>query len=481
MEPHEMTDAPLSTAELEAWIERTLEAAATPGAAVVLERNGETLLARGFGRRDAAAGLAADVDTVFGSGSVTKSVTALAILLLEEDGRLSTGDAVVTHLPDLRLPTPHAGQITIHHLLTHTAGLPPLPSRHYAWLSQDDLEPFERTALARLPPREPIRSFDELIVFLGEHPFELHAAPGAQFSYSNEGYNLLGAIIERVSGQSMPTFVRDRILAPAGMRRSSLDLQFTLGLDNVTRLFVRQDGEVIASSNWFNPVCWAAAGALRTTASDLARFFRMLASGGALDGVRIASPGSIRKMTTSYAPSRDGAAYAYGLMVSDLQGHALVHHGGGHKGVSAMAGFAPADGLVCIVLTNFSESPAGQIWAGSMRSALGAPPGPLVEPRPPISLPPETLRSFAGVYRSPEGAGLRVSVDDAGAIVVSGGELSAPALPIAEDAIAFDVPGGQQTVQFCRLDGGKVSHAFLGGRLVKRAEPRSVEAGEPTR
>ena len=469
-----MSDAPLSITELERWIESTFQAAATPGAAVVLERHGEPLLARGFGHRDVSSGEAANIDTVFGSGSITKSLTALAILLLEEDAKLSTSDPVVKHLPDLRLAgATTTAPITIHHLLTHTSGLPPLPSRHYAWLSQDDLEPSERAPLERLPPREPIRSFEELVAFLGEYPVELHARPGEQFSYSNEGYNLLGAIIERVSGQPLPTFVRERILAPVGMDRSSLDLRFTLSLDNVTKLHVRQDGKVVTSANWFNPVCWAAAGALRTTAVDLARFFRMLAQDGSLDGKRVASPDSIRKMTTPYAPSRDGAAYGYGLSLRDLHGHELAHHGGGHKGVAAMGGFAAPEGLVCVVMTNFAEAPAPQVWTACIRTALGLPLGPLSEAVEPISLPTASLRRFAGFYRSLEGAAFKVAVDDAGGILVSAGDLSAPALPTADDAITFSVPGGwPQTIQFFSLGGDQVSHAFIGGRLVKRAELR---------
>jgi len=472
-----MTEKPLSTAQLGQWIEETLQQAGTPGAAVVLERHGESLLARGFGYRDAAAGLAPDVETVFGCGSVTKSLIALAILLLEEDGRLAAGEAVATHLPELRLPGAEAAAITIHQLLTHTAGLPPLPSRHYAWLSQDDLETFEREALERLPPREPIRSFEELIAFLGQHPFELHAPPGDEFSYSNEGFNLLGAIVERLSGTSLPTFVHERILAPAGMSRSSLDLRFTLSLQNVTKLHVRRGGKTVTSANWFNPACWSAAGGLRSTAADLARYFRMLACDGVLDGVRIATRNSVRKMTTAYASRTEATWYGYGLTLSDLEGHALAYHGGGHKGVAAFAGFAAAEGVVCAVLTNLAESPVERIWAACTRTALGLPPGPLFAPAPPITLPLDTVRSFAGVYRSPEGGDFQVVVDAAGDVLVTAGDASAHALPTAEDSLTFAGPHGDQTIRFLRLAGPDVSHAFMGGRLVRRVDAPAPAPG----
>jgi CubicO group peptidase (beta-lactamase class C family) len=465
-----MTAKPSSVAELEAWIEATLRAAGTPGAAVILERDGERLLARGFGRRDVEAGLAPDVETVFGCGSVTKSLTALAILLLEEDGKLATSDAVTTHLPELHPPGPLVTPVTIHHLLTHTSGLPPLPARHYAWLSQEDLEPFERAALGQLPPRPPITSFDDLIQFLSEYAFELHAPPGEQFSYSNEGYNLLGAIVERVSGQSLPAFVSERILAPAGMTRSSLDLQSTLSLPNVTTLYVRHDGEVAASANWFNPRCWSAAGALRSTAADLARFFRMLASDGVLDGVRIASSGSIRKMTAAYTARNDASSYGYGLCLSELDGHALAYHGGGHKGVTAFAGFAAAERVICTVLTNLSDAPVEPIWAACMRAALGLPPGPLVEPPKPIELELETLRSFAGAYESLESGRFSVAVDDAGGVLLTTEGGSVRAVPVARDTLMFTGPQGEQTVRFLHLGRADVSHAYHGGRVIKRVQ-----------
>jgi CubicO group peptidase (beta-lactamase class C family) len=465
-----MSDASLTIPQLEQWIEGRLQKAGTPGAAVLLERDGEPLLSRGFGHRNAEADLVADVDTVFGCGSITKCMTALAILLLEEDGRLGVGDPVVSYLPDLRLSGSSADDLAIHHLLTHTSGLPQLPTRHYAWLSQDDLEPFERAAIERLPPRAPIRSFDELIAFLGEHTYALNAPPGVQYSYSNEGYNLLGAIVERVSGKSLATFVQERIL-PAGMSRSSLDLQFTLSLPNVTSLYVRREGKVAPSANWFNPASFRASGGLRTTAADLARYFRMMAARGVLDGVRTAASASMEKMTTGYASLDEADPYGYGLHVGDHHGRLLAHHGGGTKGISAYAGFAPADGVICVVLTNLAGSPAGAIWLACVRTALGLPPARPVSPVEPIELPIDTLRSFAGYYPSEEGGALRVVVDDSGGVLVKGVELgwSAPAVPTAQDALTFIGQAGPQTIRFLRIGGPDISHVFMRGRAVRRA------------
>lgn len=467
-----MADQPFNIPQLEAWIEARLQAAGTPGAAVVLEHKGETLLSRGFGFRDREAGLAADAETVFGAASITKALTALAVLLLEEDGRLAVNDAIATYLPDLRLPGPQADKVTIQHLLTHTSGLPPLPSRHYAWLSQDDLEPFERAELDQWPPHAPIQSYDELIAFLSEYPFELHAPPGGAYSYSNEGFSLLGAIVERVSRQPLSALIHERILAPLGMNRSSLDLEFTLRLSNVTKLYIHQDGTVVTSSNWFNPACWAAAGGLRTTARDLARYFRMLAADGVLDAVRVASPESVRKMTSVYAARPDGGHAGYGLRLRNRWGYATIGHGGNHKGVQGFAGLVAEQDVVCIVLSNLRGSPAGQIWDACTRSALGLPLEPPAAPLTPIEISRDVLRGYAGRYVLGEGADFEIVLDDAGGVSAWGTTL----IPTAEDTLIHIGPrGAKTTIRFARLGGAGVSHAFLGGRLVRRIEDTAAK------
>src|SRR5438552_1762112 len=131
----------------EAWAERLLVEADAPGAAVALWRDGAPVYAAGIGYRDREAGMRADEDTVFGTGSVTKSFTALAIMQLTEAGKLALHDPLTTHLPELKLTSGDAGAITIHHLLTHTAGFPPLPGRHYAALHAMNLDEGERAEI----------------------------------------------------------------------------------------------------------------------------------------------------------------------------------------------------------------------------------------------------------------------------------------------------------------------------------------------
>ena len=187
--------------------------------------------------------------------------------------------------------------------------------------------------------------------------------------------------------------------------------------------------------------------------------------------MRIASVESVQRMTTAYASRGRDISYGYGLQLSTLGGHPLAYHGGGHKGVAAYAGFAAAEGVVCTVLTNFAEAPVTAIWAACMRTALGLSPGPLFEPAEPISLPVENLRNFAGTYLSLEAGSVRVVVDDAEGASVEANGATILARPAGNDTLVFDSPGGEQTIQFLRLGGSEVSHAFQGGRVIKRVGP----------
>jgi len=119
--------------EYEALVEEIIERHQIPGAAVAVARDGVIEYERGFGRRDVERGLGVTPDTIFGVGSITKSFTALSIMQLTEHGQLAPSDPVVEYLPEFTVPSKEYNeQITIHHLLTHTSGLPPLPSRYYA-------------------------------------------------------------------------------------------------------------------------------------------------------------------------------------------------------------------------------------------------------------------------------------------------------------------------------------------------------------
>src|SRR5690554_6600260 len=168
-----------------------------PGAAVLVLRDGEPVVRRGYGLADVAAGVPVTPETNFRLASVSKQFTAATILLLAEDGLLKLDDPVRKWLPSL---PEAAGTVTLHHLLSHTSGL----------IDYEDVMP---EGLERQ-----VRDADVLAILEGQD--RLYFEPGSQYRYSNSAYALLTLIVERASGQAYPDFLRERIFAPLGMDAS---------------------------------------------------------------------------------------------------------------------------------------------------------------------------------------------------------------------------------------------------------------------
>ncbi len=174
-----------------------------PGAAVIAVRDGKTVLRKGYGMADLELGVPIQPDMVFRIGSMTKQFTAVAILMLVEEGKLAVSDPITKFLPDY----PTGGKtITVEHLLTHTSGIK----------SYTDMPDF----LANIRKDYKVQ---ELIDHFKGEPMDF--APGERYQYDNSGYFLLGAIIEKASGMSYEAFLKQRIFDVVGMTQTSLDEQ----------------------------------------------------------------------------------------------------------------------------------------------------------------------------------------------------------------------------------------------------------------
>ena len=185
--------------ELDRWAARVMRQGRIPGLALGLVRGGRTVLARGYGFRDRAHRAPATPDTIFGIASMTKSFTALSILRLQEDRKLRVTDPVVRHLPEFRTAEPRrTSRITLEHFLTHSSGLPPLPSIYYTSgrsIARDP--PYDPRVARRVgidPDHPPIDTYEGLMEFLGTTRYRLLGPPGPG-----------SAIRTRVSGSSAPS------------------------------------------------------------------------------------------------------------------------------------------------------------------------------------------------------------------------------------------------------------------------------------
>ncbi len=456
-----------------------------PGASLGIVERGKRTAFRSYGWRDREAHLSATPRTIFGLASVTKSFTALAVLRLEEDGKLSTQDPVIRHLPEFGTPDPRVTRrITLHHFLTHTSGLPPLPSLHYTAARTLALDP----AYLREARREgvdtrhpPIDTYEQMMEFLRTARYGLLGPPGRYFSYSNEGFGLLGAVIERASGRTYESFVEEAILRPAGMRSSTFDTGIMRRNPEVTTLYspkltgVRRG--LVRSQTWWEESCLRACGGLRSNVEDMARYVQIFLSDGRGDGGRVVTARSLRKMTTPYCGLPGGLHYGYGVMIrSDYHGTPLVFHGGHLPGASSYFAVAPRRHVGGVILTNVAGGRPELALMAEVNARLALPLSTAmsVVPRPTSS--ETSLREYGGWYGSGEGNWFEVKprrdslwLDFHGTM----GKLRGLRLrPAGRDRFVYRLRGQDQEVRFERDGRGRPWAVFFFFRLVRRRATR---------
>ncbi|WP_188624710.1 serine hydrolase domain-containing protein, partial [Caldalkalibacillus thermarum] len=218
-----------------------------PGVGIAFAKNGDIIYWKGFGYRNVENKLPVTLDTVFGIASVTKSFTCAAIMHLQEAGKLDVQDPVIKYLPEFKAGTPEqTKKMTIHHFMTHTAGLPPLPSLKYANKRSIDADPSAQDypgLKVKEDDQGPIDTYEQLMEFIAGLDFELLGEPGTEFSYSNDAYALLGAIVERVSGKFYESYLKENILEPAGMVNTCFLIEELGDHDDVTSLYAAKKTE----------------------------------------------------------------------------------------------------------------------------------------------------------------------------------------------------------------------------------------------
>ena len=330
-------------ARLDALMARYHDAGRLSGA-VLVARGDSVLYERGFGEADREWGVANAPDTRFRIGSVTKQFTAALVLQLVEDGRLALDGHVSDYLPDY--PAETGRRLTIHHLLSHTGGVP------------------NYTALPGFmdgPARDPFATDSFLTVFSG---LPLEFEPGAQFAYSNSGYFLLGAIIERTTGKTYEAALRERILVPLGLADT--------GYDRTGRILGRRAAGYRKADLGYEHAAYLddsvphAAGMLYSTVRDLHRWTRALHAGRPFR-----RPETLARMTT---PVLDGYGYGIGMDEVALGERSVraIEHGGNVNGFAAMLTYLPDDGTTVVVLDN-AEGEAGAVARAATQALYGAP------------------------------------------------------------------------------------------------------------
>ncbi|HEX6432881.1 MAG TPA: serine hydrolase domain-containing protein [Gemmatimonadales bacterium] len=333
---------------------------------ILVRRRGRVQLEKGYGMANYELGVPNSGWSRFHIASVTKAFSAAAILLLEERGKLVLSDPVSRHLPGY----PNGDRIRIEHLLKHTAGIPNLGSGP-DWARQERLH----------------HTTEELVGLFKDLPLEFE--PGSETRYSNSNYNLLTFILEKVSGQSYQSFLRENIGTPLGLR-STADGSDMTRLVPYRATGVEPDG--LRDVRLPRLIDWSGrkgSGSLVTTASDLDRFVE------ALYGGKLLQPGSVAKIL---APAE---GFAFGWNRGERSGRKLMRSAGRSPGYNASVERYLDDGTTVIVLTN-SYSPVGQdsvFLAGIHAAVFGKAPAP--PPLLPVAVKRGSLAELAGQYQMP--------------------------------------------------------------------------------
>jgi CubicO group peptidase (beta-lactamase class C family) len=291
--------------------------------ALLVAHDGRLVFRAAYGIADRRTGARNTVDTKFTLASMGKMFTAVAIAQLVEQGKVALDSPIVRYLPDYP-NADFARHATVRHLLSHTSGLGSYWNRLY-----DERRPTLTTIASHLP------------LFVND---PLPFAPGTRFRYSNAGFQLLGLIVERVSGQTYYDFVRDHIFAPARMTNTGYygaNGEVAGGAVGYTR-----DGPAgaLRDNLGSRELRGGAAGGGYSTVEDLRRFAE------ALTGGRLIRAEMLRHFTT---PSDNRNGYGLGFVTETHHGHRTFGHSGGAPGMGTNLVIVPGLGYVAVILTNY--------------------------------------------------------------------------------------------------------------------------------
>lgn len=293
---------------------------AVPGASVMVIRDGQPILTRSYGLANVEEGVPVEPSTNFRLASITKQFTATSVLMLVDRGKLSLDDSISEYFPEF---PEFAGGITIRNLLQHTSGI-------------EDYEPIYGD---RFPEQVTDKGVVEIIAATEGTMFP----PGNEYRYSNSGYAILAVLVEKLSGQDFPEFLRANIFGP-------LEMENTVAfVDGVTSVRNRSYGYSVSTDGieFTDQSAWSGVlgdGGVYSSVHDLLKWDHALYEGGLL---------SEELRQQSWTPGLE--TYGFGFRIDEYSGHKRYHHSGSSSGFRNHMQQFPDDRLTIIVLTNRAE------------------------------------------------------------------------------------------------------------------------------
>lgn len=415
-----------------------------PGATVIVLKDGKPLLRKAYGMASVAEKRGMQADDVLRLGSITKQFTAVAIMLLVDQGKISLTDNVTKILPDY----PESGKkITIEHLLTHTSGIP-------SYTSKPD---FKANSGKDMSVGQMLDSFKN---------DALEFEPGSSWNYSNSGYFLLGAIIEKVSGEPYAQFVARHMFEPLAMKNTAYEGYGRTKQAHAAGHSRGKDGfDPSPALSMSQPY---AAGSLTSTVDDLARWDAAISAG------KLLKPESWQRAFTAYNLSNGQSSnYAYGWSIGKLEGSPMISHGGGINGFSTYALRLPQEKVYVAVLSNADGGLARPEMVASRLAAKAI--GKTIPEFKAISLDGKVLDQYAGVYKIDE-KNRRTFVREGDKLVMSRTNGPSSSLQAYSSTGFFRDGNSLLHIEFVKNAKGEVTDAIVYQNGTSTSHPRTDEA-----
>lgn len=293
----------------------------SPGASFLITKNGNSIYKKAFGLSNLELNTPMQTEDVFQIGSMTKQFTAIAILMLQEKGKLNVNDKITKYIPNY----PNGNKITIHHLLTHTSGIKSFTS----------IKKLNKIAKKDFTP-------SELINFFKSEPIDF--APGEKFKYNNSGYVILGYIIEKVTGKSYANFIEEQIFKKLGMKSSYYASHKRIIPNRASGYHYKK---AYINNRKISFTIPYSSGSLLSTTSDMFLWQK------AIKNNNLISKETTKKVFTNHTLNNGKPInYGYGWHLKTVNGIKTREHGGSIFGFKSMAVYVPSLDIYVIGLTN---------------------------------------------------------------------------------------------------------------------------------
>ncbi|PJJ58620.1 serine hydrolase domain-containing protein [Hymenobacter chitinivorans] len=346
------------------------------GSALVV-KDGKKIYEKSFGYRNAANKSLNSASSIFPIGSLSKSFTALVVLKLAEEKKLAINDPISNYIPDY----PRGSEIQIRHLLSNSSGI---------------YEIFRNPEYVKQLNTNTTFSREDLIAFFKEKPLDFE--PGSQFSYSNSGFDLLGIIIEKVTGLSYSEAASKYIFKPLKMNNSGFDFKNLKNANKVVQYSFISKTRQVETKPWNSSLNFSSGG-LYSTTNDLLKFYQGLSS------FKIVSRETFSQATTPFR-----GHYGYGWFIDQIHGDRVINHGGNVEGATSYFLMIPEQKIGIILLNNITSTSLEKI-GNSMYAALQNMPYSLPKPKKGIELTATTLLKYTGTFEVSESYKVKIYED----------------------------------------------------------------------